>query len=297
MGSFVQRRLRFDFTLQTGSFNENGADTVSIVDIKSSVNIEQVGGYQASICTLELFGLSKKLMDRLTVNNRLTNSISKNTVAVWAGTDDTDMTVIFRGDIFSAYADFSNAPNVPFIVNCQIGFVDVVKPAAPLYFKGAVDIAVIAKSIAASLGCELDDSYGVKGVLNDAYYEDTNGKKLKKFQQDAGIDVYYTPPTLAIMPKGIARNTGLIPIISDQTGLVDYPMMDMNGSIIITVLYNPKIFHGCIIDLHTSYPNCTGQFFVLSMFHDLTSQTPNGAWFTRLILIKYDMAASSGRVY
>lgn len=297
MASFVQRRLKFEFKLNSGTFNnKKDADTVIISDIKASVVIEQPGGYQSNSCSLMLYGLSKELMDRLTVNPWLANNLNRNHVIVSEGNEKDNMTVIFSGDIYSSYADYTNAPNVPFIVQCVIGFVDLLKPTDTIQFKGDVNISIIAKTLADRLGCLLDDFHKIKGTLTDAYYAGTDGQKLKKFAQDADIDIYYTPPLLSICPKGTPRNTSYIPVISSQTGLVDWPMMDSNGFITINILYNPQVFHGCIIDLRTEYPNCKGQFFVLSMFHALESQTPNGQWFTRLILTKTNLSVAGGKV-
>lgn len=285
MGSFVQRKLDVVFTLASGTFNGNEYDQVVIKDMRVRCVVDYPGSESMGSATIQIYGMSKALMDRLTVYPMSANAITKSHVTIKAGTTENDMSVIFDGQIFKAYADYSSAPDVSFNVDAIVALVANLKPVDALSFEGSVKVETIAEKIAEQLGAKLINE-SVDGFLTDASFRGTATEKLWKLRKSANIDVYYQYqsdyPVLRICKKGYPINSQYVPIIAPETGLVGWPMPDGAGFCYIDVLFNPSIAHGGEIDVKSDYPNADGTWYVLSMVHKLESQLPGGAWMTKI---------------
>lgn len=286
MGSFVQRKLDIVFTLASGVFNGSDNDQVVIKDMRARCIIDYPGSESMGSASIQIYGMSKALMDRLTVYPMSNNSITRSHVTIKAGTNDNDMSVVYDGQIFKAYADYSSAPDVAFNVESIVALVANLKPVDALSFEGTVKVETIAKSIANQLGAELINE-GVDAYLTDASFRGTASEKLWKLRKAANVDVYYqynsTSPVLRLCRKGFPVNSEYITVIAPETGLIGWPMPDGAGFCYIDSLYNPSIAHGGEIDVKSDYPNADGKWYVLSMVHRLESQLPGGSWMTKII--------------
>jgi hypothetical protein len=85
---------------------------------------------------------------------------------------------------------------------------------------------------------------------------------------------------LAIWPKNSYR-PGTGALISPTTGLVGYPAFTDIG-IVVTVLFNPAIKYGALIEVQSSLTPACGKWAIYGMQHELESQTVGGSWFSRI---------------
>lgn len=297
MGSFVQRLIRFDIELKDGTYTDQGKNNVvTIQNVRANVVIDFAGGSTVTNAQAMIWGLDKKLMDKLTVFPPIANSLSGNKITISVGDITTRNAsviaktgVIYNGDIFRAYADYSGAPDVPFIIETTINMAGAINPAKPISKEGGVTVGVLVDQVADYLGAFVED-HGVeeKGVyIANPYYSGTPMQMLQKIRQDANVDIYYMPPTIHLCLKGQPITTASPFLITANTGLIGYPAVDINGMILIDVLYNPSLFHGARVDLQTNYPNCNGTFYIVSMSIVLESQTPSGQWTASLRLANF----------
>ena len=297
MGSFVQRLIRFDIELKDGTYTDQGKNNVvTIQNVRANVVIDFPGGATVNNAQAMIWGLDKKLMDKLTVYPPIANSLSGNKITISVGdisTRNQNVTaktgIVYSGDIFRAYADYSNAPDVPFVIETTVNMAGAINPAKPISKDGSIDVVAIVTDVADYLSAFVEDhGVGEKGVrLYNPYYSGTPMQMLQKIQQDANVDIYYRPPTIHLCLKGQPITTAAPFLITANTGLIGYPAVDINGMVLINVLYNPSLFHGARVDLQTNYPNCNGTFYIVSMSVVLESQTPNGQWTASLILANY----------
>lgn len=282
--SFQYRRIDLTFKLATGVFDgSNGSDTVKMTGLRVQCEIDAPGGAQLMEARLRIFGMSQAIMNRLTVlawQYLGVMGFMKNTVTIEVGTQDSDMAVIFQGDITNAMADYQGAPEVAFLVQATSGFVDKMAPAPSSSFPGPAPVDFIMGTLAKRIGATLENN-GVTAVLTDMYLSGTNMAQIQTVAKAASIDYYYQPPVLAICPKGIPR-TGTAPLVSPDTGLVGWPTLDIAG-IQFSTLYNPSIIHGVRIRLETSVTPAAGDWYVYSLSHRLESETPDGAWFSHVM--------------
>ena len=112
----------------------------------------------------------------------------------------------------------------------------------------------------------------------DQYLANTAIEQAQEIARAAHCDLYIDNTTLAITPKGMARNANSIPLISKDTGLVGYPTFDSNG-VVFRMLFDPRVKWGGIIQLQSDLTAANGQWIVLSMSYRLESERPGGEWF------------------
>lgn len=297
MGSFIQRLIRFDIELKNGTYDDKGdANVVTIENVRSNVVIDFAGGVSVTSAQCMIWGLDKKLMDKLTVYPPIVNQLSGNKISVSVigqGSDSKKTGQIYTGDIFRAYADYSNAPDVPFIIETTINMTGAVKTVEPISFEGTTEVGAVVESIADLLGAfvinHIDPNKYKEIYLTDPYYSGTAMQMLAKVKQDYEVDIYYMPPTIHICPRNQPIATAEPFLISAQTGLIGWPIMDINGMINVNVLYNTSLFHGAEVELQTSLPNCNGKFYIVSMSLILESQTPSGQWTASLKLANFSL--------
>jgi hypothetical protein len=184
-------------------------------------------------------------------------------------------------------------------------------PAAPSSYPGNADVATILSGIATALGWGFENN-GVQVKLSNGYFPGTARQQIHDIARAANIELYEdhggAKVTLAIWPKTGTRG-GQIPLISAATGLIGYPKFQSNG-MSFTTLFNPNIRLGARIQMQSSTgqaaqnapasaglpagtqsggPN--GLWYVAAagggaLSHDLSSQLPDGPWFTHCSCVR-----------
>ena len=101
--------------------------------------------------------------------------------------------------------------------------------------------------------------------------------KIRHIVAAANIDVYIDNETVAITPKGQPRMID-VPIVSPNTGLIGYPIPDLQG-VKLQCLYDKALRFGGLIKVAGSLiEQCNGRWRVFGLSLDLESQTPGGKW-------------------
>lgn len=287
--TLVQRKIDLSFQLGTGSFGEDGSDTVDITGLRTSAQITETGGVQMAELQLRVWGMPLDTMQKLTVLNKLAYEQERNnTVIVKAGDSETGTAVVFAGTIKEAWADASNAPDVEFIVSAFSGLLAAVKPVAPTSFKGPVDADVFFASMARQIteGGQptpygLENS-GVTGVLDSPYYPGTALEQIRAAARALNCNAVLdsVKRVLAIWPAGKARGEQVVDL-SAETGLVGYPQFTQNG-IALTTLYTPSLTFGQAIKVKSALGAANGTWTVAAVQHSLDAEIPGGQWFTRV---------------
>jgi hypothetical protein len=102
------------------------------------------------------------------------------------------------------------------------------------------------------------------------------------------IDGTTNPPTLAIVPWGQARSSQIaVPLVSPQAGLIGYPLLNSNG-VTFDCYYNPDILFGGQVKIESSIVPAQRVWTVVSMSHQLSSQTPGGPWMSSIQAVSSD---------
>lgn len=279
MSSFSnKKRLKFTITLGTGKFGSSGNDQVILDGLRASVDIDKAGGMQNSKLHARIFGVKVDTMNAITTLQWQLNSLLKNTVEVTAIDGDVE-TVVFAGNIITAWGDYASIPDAYLQIQAQAAFYNQLAPVPPVSIKGPVDVPSLMQQIATKMGYKFENS-GVVAKLSDIYLANTGKEQAYELAKMAGCDIVIDDQVLAIMPRGGARR-GQIPLINKLTGLIGYPTFDGVG-VQFSMLYSPAVTFGGKIKLETDIPRANGEWNVGSIAYRLESERPGGAWYANV---------------
>lgn len=278
MNSFTQKKLELTIQLGTGTFGEQAGSTVTLAGLRMFADISSPCGESMGAAHIRVFGLTQSMMNQLTVIGPINQIKPKNQVQLAAG-DTTGMSVVFSGTIYTAWADYSSAPDVMFNIIAYIGGDIALKPVSALSYPGSASASDIMKTIAQNAGLTFVND-GVSAQLANQYLPGTAWQQIKACAIAANINFKVEFGTLTIWPKTSAI-TASVPVISPDTGMVGYPALSSQGMTVKTT-FNPNIVLGGQISVESSLPMATGTFNVFNYVHNLSSEAPGGPWFTTI---------------
>lgn len=258
MSSFVERKIELAVQLaqntqtnQPNKFSESGTNTVTIKGLRTTVRIQNSGTPASCSAQVSVFGLSASLMNQLSTLGLVFNIVPKNVLTITAGDDERGMSTVFSGTIWAAYGDYSAQPNVPFQFDCNSGGFGQVAPAPVSSFTGKTSVETIMSGLARQLNYGFKNS-GVSVSLTSPYFTGGLLDQARKCAEHAGIEyAILNGNMLEIWPRGGARNTPNIPVISKATGMIGSPAFTQQG-IIVKTLFNPLISFGSLIKVESS---------------------------------------------
>ena len=280
---FKKRALGVRFTLDAaaGAFTESGLNTVDVKGLRMRATLVNNMSVTMDTLELEIWGLPLEIMNKLTIlQNGYTQGIA-NQVALTAGDGD-NMSLIFRGQIFTAWADFSGQPEAVFILQAFASLSSAYKSVPPLSFKGNIDAATVASSIAQAMDPPLTlHNSGVSVQLQDVALPGDAMQQLRRLARMADFEWSTDEPgVLAIWPRGKPRDTLGVEVNKD-TGLVGFPSYNDKG-VAFSTLFNPSIRVNGPLNLTSASSPANGTWYPFSVTHDLESEMPDGRWFTHI---------------
>lgn len=278
--SFVQRLINVSFTKAVGTFSESGTNTVNISGLRASARITKAGGSVMGELDLQVWGMTKTLMDDLSTLGMVVQLLPRNTITLTAGDDIDGMGTVFIGNTINCWGDFNSAPEVPFHVEAQTLAAGSVINAAPTSITGSADAATMLSGLATQLSLKFENN-GVNAKIADAYYAGSPRDQALAIVQDANISWNGGDDgVLAIWPKNGSRG-GVIPFIGPGSGMIGYPSYTANG-IEVRTIFNRSIGLGGKIQVQSSLQPASKTWIVYGMNHSLDANLPNGLWESRL---------------
>lgn len=269
-----KKAIRVEIKLGNGTFGNN--DQTILEGLRTSLNISLAGGLQWGQCRGKIYGMPQSDMNAITTYAPRVGAFKPNIMRAYA-IDGVQESLVFVGNIVTAWADYQSMPDVCLDIQAQAGAVDLLKAVPPRSFKGAVDVATAMKQIAGSMGYGFENN-GVSVVLQDVYLANTGLTQAKDLAAMAGVVMWFDGQTIAIAPKGVARGS-VKPMVSAKTGMVGYPTFD-GVTVMCRTLYNPAITQGALVQIETDVQRASGEWLVLSLDHVLESEKPGGQWFS-----------------
>jgi hypothetical protein len=283
MPSFSSRKsLKFTITLGTGVFASSEVNTVVLEGFRASAQIER-SGTQGAHLSAKIFGVSQSDMNSITTLIFRTANVAdvlylQNTIEVVA-IDGLRETLVFAGNIVTAWADYSGMPDVCLVINSQAAYFDQLRTTSPVSFSGSIDVATVMAQLARAMGKTFENN-GVDIQLSDLYLVNSPMEQARDLAKQAGIVLIEDNGVLAIMPPNTPRGS-LIPKISPQSGIIGYPTFDGAG-VIVQVLFNPAITFFGRFELITDQVRAAGVWYATSISHNLESEKPDGMWFSTI---------------
>lgn len=288
--SYQQRLIQIAVTLapdqktnQPIKFSGTGSDTITLSGFRTSVRIGNYGAYGGSTAEIRIYGIDESTMNELSALGQVFNLVAKNSILVSAGNPKWGFSPVFGGTIMFAMPDYNAAPNVPFIMRCQSGYLSGVVPIPASSFPQPTDVATIMSGFANQLGLAFENN-GITVKIPPSYFPGTINQQIRKLAQAANInaDIVDAGARLAIWPIGGGRTSKAgqnIPLISKDTGMINYPTVSPNGYLIVNTLFNPEISFGSIVKVQsTRVPTANKTWVVQRLDLELDSLIPKGQW-------------------
>jgi len=266
----------------------SGFQAITLVGYRTIADIELAGWVQAGTLKAKIYGMSLSDMATCTTYPLRVATQIQNTIEMYAIDGQTE-TLIFSGSMIKAIPVFQFSPDAYLDIQAQAAIIQSLKTVDPQSFKAPVDVVTVLNQIVTNMGMKLENN-GVTATLPDTYLDNTALEQAKQICQAADIDYIIDGNIFAIMPKGGARFRNVRPIISKETGLINYPYFD-GTYLSFQHLFTPTIVQGGLIEMRTETgdtQNCNGVWQVLSMSHKLESERPAGAWFTTVKCVSLD---------
>jgi hypothetical protein len=275
-----QRRLSTTFQLQSGNFGNGAGDVATLKGFRASARIKHAGGPSDTTLDLTVWGCSETIINKLSTLGAKLNLVPKNTIVVSAGDNNGQPTTVYLGYILQAWADFQQ-PEVPLHITALGGLPQSVIPAQATSYRGQVDVGTIMSGLATSMGLKFENS-GVQVQLRNPYFAGSYKSQMRECAEAAGINATIINGTLAIWPKFGFRN-GAIPLVSPNTGMVEYPTYTDLG-IMLKTIFNPSIGFGQKINVQSSLQQACGEWVVYGLNHALDEEIPDGGqWETEIL--------------
>lgn len=279
--SFAIRQLNLQFSV-------NGGDVTYLQGLRATAMILMPGGENPSAqLQLRVFGMTLDQMNQFSSSGSTGSGSSfiteqKITITVLAGNQGEVIGQIFSGGIFSSYIDLSNLPNVSFVCTAQAGLYQNGSPIAPNSWEGAQNAETLIESLATSIGFSFNNPKKVHAVIQNQYVYGSAMAQIKKIIRSVNFASAIENNTITIYPNDGTRDDVVIDV-SPQNGLVGYPTYYPSGFIIKTE-YNPELLIGRQVNLTSQIPKANGVWNIFEVSHDLSTLTPDGAWFTTVKL-------------
>jgi hypothetical protein len=282
--SYVQRQLDFTFTLQSGTFTGTGSNQLTVSGLRARADLTFMAKPSSFQMTGRVYGLPQSVMNDLSTMGKVIGDNKFNRVAVYAGDAVNGMSLVFEGNVYDAWGNYHDAPNVSFDITATTAIIDSISAVSPISYQGSVDVATILSSIASQMNPPRSfENNGVSVIVYNAYHPGTLTQQIQDICDMANINYSDDGQTLAIWPQGGSRG-GAVPLISPTTGMVGYPTYTAQGIDIVTV-FNPSIQFGGLVQVESSVKGANGNFHVGGIVHNLEAQNPGGSWFTAIRLI------------
>lgn len=264
-GSFTIKTIRL-------TLNYNGKQH-TVEGLACTADITKPGLPEKNSASVTVWGLKYELMDELTMLAFRPLESQKNQITIEAGDKDGQLSVVFKGEIVSASADFNEAPDVAMKFEAESGSYpqQIAEPA--LTVDGEAKASDLFSKFAAAMGYDFKDE-GLATSVKNSRFSGSPFSKACKLARDIDCELYVDDDKVIVMPAGQARKGNAV-LLNKDTGLIGYPVFNQDG-ISCRCLYNPDLIYGGLIKVESIVPKATGAWRITKLTHSLSAYEPGG---------------------
>jgi hypothetical protein len=278
--SYENRSLKVEITIVSDDTN-NQTVTLTISNSRCSLTFEAYGGISGYVMNMSLWGLSPDKLAKVIGPGSLQLQSRVNKIRVWANDN-----LLFVGLISTASIDMNTAPDIPLILSCRASAIAQYTPIGPTQFDTSVTFASAVQTIANKLGWKTNNYAKDFTITPTILTGDAKTQMLalsnaygnQNIRLECGFDY------VDILQYGAPRDNSTI-TVSDAAGLIGYPVYTDNG-LAFSCMFSPDILTGRTVSLSTALPNATGDWYIASAVHELTSWIDGGAWYSHVTCTK-----------
>lgn len=286
------RKLDLTIALGTGSFGEDGSDTVELSGYRVSADVTKMAQPGFDSALIRVWGVSASIMNQVSTLGKPPLTGRVNTVALRAGDNQSGMSLVYTGIIQEAYQDYNAAPDACLNIVSHGAGVALLKPIKPTSYPGPVSAAQALQDVAARMTPPVAfENHGVDVMLPTSYFPGTAADQLRQIVEAADIEATIDSGVLVCWPKGGSLD-GLVPDIGPDSGMIGYPEFAGSGIVHVRCLYVPGLRVNGDFNLTTSLGGrAAGKYRTQALTYALESEMPGGRWSADLVAYRPEVTA------
>lgn len=273
--SFAYRQINLQFLDQSG-------EILNLEGLRCSATIINPGGNSAfGQLQLKVYGMTLAQMNQYSSTGANMVAAQNQSVTVLAGNQGSILNQVFSGTIISSFIDLSSMPDISFTCAAVAGYFSKNVAVAANSYQGSVKAEYIIENLTTQLGSNWtfkNVNNTAHAVLQNQYLSGSLIDQIQTVAKHAAFPLVIENNTVSIWSNDGVRDDVVINL-SPETGLVGYPSY-WEAGFTVKSEFNPIITNGRMVNLTSSLPKANGQFPVQNLTHEISTLTPDGAWFT-----------------
>lgn len=276
--TFTLKTIRTTITLGQGTF-AGGGNTKIIEGLATEVSVTKPGLPEKNSASVSIANLKLEDMEQMTFLAFQPLQSLKNLITIEAGEQGRELDVVFKGEITSAFADFSGAPDIRFKIEALSGGYAAQIGAKPISVNGEAKAADLIKQFATEIGYGFRNE-GVTASVRNATFNGSPVEKARAVADEVGAELLIDDDTMVLMEYDKTR--GEVVPLSAGNGMIGYPSFTSDG-ISFSCFYDPNLKQGGVVEIQSIVPRASGRWKINKLVHNLTAYTAGqGKWNTAI---------------
>lgn len=263
----------------------DGQEAITFKDFAVSVSIDKSGCPAYPKASVVLKGLSLNTMERLTHLGFKSFSLKRNKINISAGEKGKTLSVVFKGEIVNAWADFNAAPSPVFKIEANCGLFPALIPQPPISVNGNQTVTGLIDQITKEIGYTLENN-DITASIKDCIIDGDPVTKMRRIAEAVGVDLIFDDEKVVLIKNhGTRKTQGSVPLINATNGMIGYPTFTNNG-INVSTFFRPDLRIGANFKLETIVPRASGTWKITGLRHELCANDPGAqSWKTNITAI------------
>lgn len=276
---YHRKSIRVQITLGKGAFPGTSDNTYVVEGLRTTVEVEKNGLPDLNKAKISIVGMAYDKMEQLTMLAFRPLRRAKNVVAVFAGEEGQQLDRVFVGEVTSAFADYSNAPDIEFQIEASSGAHPMQIVAAPVSVNGQTSASELIQRFAKEMGYSFKND-GVTAQVRNSVFNGSPLEKAKAVADQCGIDMLVDDGEIVILPRRKERKANVVPLVTAESGLLGYPTFTNKG-IRFNAFFNPDFKMKGLVRVESIVPRATGTWRITKLSHSLSAYgTDSEDWYS-----------------
>ena len=278
---FRHKAIRVQITLGKGAFPGTKDNTYVVDGLGVTVEVEKNGLPDMNKASISISNMMYEKMEQLTMLAFRPLHRARNVVSVFAGEEDQQLDCVFVGEITSAFADYTNAPDIEFQIQAKSGSYPLQMSAAPVSVNGQTSAASLIERFAKEMGYSFKNQ-GVTVQVRNSVFNGSPLDKAKAVAAQCGIDLLCDDGEIIILPRRAVRKANVVPLLTPESGLIGYPTFTEKG-IKLNAFFNPAFKLKGLVRVESIVPKATGTWRITKLSHSLSAyRTDSEDWYSSI---------------
>lgn len=279
MFSFTEKTIKITIYLRQGVFL-HGGNTVVIENLPMDVSIVKSGGQELNKAEVVVQNMKIDTIKSLTMLAFRKLQSLNNIIKIECGIKGRKLDTVFQGEITSAVPVANNDGSMTFKIESMTGYYPNQLPTPPVSVQGEVTIEKLMQQFAEEAGYDFENK-GVNGSVSNCVFAGSPIMKAKTLANQVGVDLLIDDRKFILQPFEFTQ-TGLIPLLSDLSGLIGYPSFTNDG-VQCKALFNVSFVLGGFFELKSILPMSSGVWKISRLEHKLSTNHSTGSnWFSNI---------------